>query len=57
MAVGVGFDHSHDGGAGLRPSHGGDKVTHIVTHRLQVDDRLRRVLAAGGFIIGFALFG
>ena len=57
MAVGVGFDHSHDGGAGLRSSHGGDKVTHIVAHRLQIDDRLRRVLAAGGFIIGFALFG
>ena len=56
VAVGVGLDHAHDGGAGSRPAAYLDQMPHVVAQCGEVHNRLRRVFPKRALIVRLALF-
>ena len=57
VAVRVGFDDAHDGGAGMRTADDTHQMAHVVAQCGEVDDGLRRIPPLGGLVVRFALFG
>ena len=55
MPVRIRLDDAHHRGAGLGATDHGHQMPHIVAHRREVDDRLRRILTQRGLIIRLAL--
>ena len=55
VPVRVRLDDAHHRGAGLGAADHGHQMPHIVAHRREVDDRLRRILTQRGLIIRLAL--